>query len=73
MAKEYTTVESAPCMACKTIRKYTVETKQADAWLKGKPTAFAFPNLTVMEIESLISGVCSDKCWDSLFNDDQKD
>jgi hypothetical protein len=71
--KEYTTIESAPCIACRKVTKHTVEVKQADAWRKGKRPSFAFPQLTAMEIESLISSVCSDKCWDSLFNEDQKD
>ncbi len=73
MTEEYTTVQSSPCMVCNTVKKYTVTVKQADAWRKGKRPSFAFPQLTAMEIESLISSVCSDKCWDSLFNKDQKD
>jgi hypothetical protein len=29
-----------------------------------------FPNATEIEREQLLSGICSDKCWDSMFKED---
>lgn len=70
--EELVIVESTPCIACGTVKKYTVKQKQYDYWRKGRPAATAFPHLTTMEVESLISGVCSDDCWEKLFTEDQK-
>lgn len=69
----HTTIESSPCLVCNTVKKYTVTEKQMNAFRKGRSVFRAFPHLTVMEGESLISGICSDDCWEKLFNEDQKD
>ena len=69
----HTTIESLPCLVCNTVKKYTVTQKQYDMFRKGRSAFMAFPQLTMMEIESLISGICSDECWEKLFNEDQKD
>jgi len=30
-----------------------------------------FPNATAEEREQLVSGICSDKCWDEMFGEEE--
>lgn len=69
----YVIIKSLPCLVCKTVKEYTVTEKQREAYHKGRPVSKVFPSFSVMELESLISGVCSEECWDKLFDDDQLD
>lgn len=55
------------CPVCKGETKVQMERSQLLAWRNGVKVQRLFPEWTSIERETLMSGVCSDKCWDELW------
>jgi hypothetical protein len=64
-------VECTPCVVCKTVKTFTLVRSDVDRWKRGEHIQNVFPYLTSMERETLISGVCSQECWDELWGPDE--
>lgn len=74
--RELTVISSDPCPNCNKVTNYSLPTKQVERWKKrrvGQTVASIFPSLTDMQRETLISGVCSDECWDQIMFGGQTD
>lgn len=57
------------CPVCK--KEYTPELSKNHEQLKkcqeGMLVQNAFPHATAIQREQLVTGICSDQCWDNLF------
>lgn len=64
---EMITVETGKCAVCDNTTVFKLDRKRFDRWQAGENIQVVFPELSAMQRETLISGVCSDKCWDELW------
>lgn len=55
------------CPVCGRVTVLEVDSEQFLHWQLGTPVQKAFPELSPLERETIVTGVCSDKCWDWLF------
>lgn len=62
-----TTFRSKPCAVCEKVTVMEVPTEKLWAWQNGELIQRAFPELSRTERETMMSGVCSDECWDKLW------
>ena len=51
------------CLVCGKEYEPVLQRPEGDA----RPIQQIFPNAPAWQREQLLSGICSDKCWDSLF------
>lgn len=64
---EMVDVYCRPCMQCATVKKFTLEKDKVAMWRRREAyLQDLFPQLSSIDRESLISGVCSDECWETL-------
>lgn len=62
-----TDVYCRPCMNCMTVTQFTLDKKRVEMWRRREANLESlFPELSSMQRETLISGVCSDECWEIL-------
>lgn len=59
-------VETKPCCVCGKSHTFELDAKKVRRWLAGEHIQGLFPELSLGECETLISGTCS-KCFDELF------
>jgi hypothetical protein len=59
------------CPWCGNVTTIAVDNAKYDRWQSGEHIQNVFPDLTSMERETLMSGVCSDKCWDEMWPGDE--
>ena len=59
------------CPNCGKDTLVAISETRFDRWKSGEHIQDVFPDLTSMERETLMSGVCSDKCWDEMWPDDE--
>ena len=64
---EMTLFKSTPCVVCGKVTELELPTAKLEAWRGGEFIQVVFPEMTNQEREVLISGVCSDDCWDKLW------
>lgn len=57
------------CVVCEKDHDVEVEQRQYLRWRSGEHAQDVWPNLTPVQRESIISGVCSQKCWDKLWKE----
>jgi hypothetical protein len=62
--------ETKPCVVCGKVTTVELEVDKFQRWQDGEHIQHVWPDKTLMERETLISGVCSDECWDSLFGEE---
>lgn len=59
------------CVVCQTSSRMFVSPAEFEhVWNRDKPVAEVFPNVSLDEIEVLISGT-HPECWDELFGDEE--
>lgn len=57
------------CVVCNKVHVITVDKASYDRWRAGELIQNVWPEKTVVEREALISGICSQVCWDKLWRD----
>lgn len=63
--------ETVPCVMCGKVTTVELEADKFRRWrIEGEHIQDVWPEKTLMERETLISGVCSDLCWDRLFGEE---
>lgn len=69
------TLTTIPCCICKGTTEITVAADGLFKYNTGTSIETAFPELTTIQREALVTGICSDECWDKLFGeeDDEQD
>lgn len=65
-----TKVYCKPCPVCGTVREFFLPTDEVKRWQEGAKIQTVWPDLSPTDREALISGVCSDRCWDILWAED---
>jgi hypothetical protein len=65
----FVVLKCKPCTVCGTTKEFTLNDMAVAAWEAGGHIQKVMPDLTQMDRETLISGVCSDKCWDELWGE----
>lgn len=58
------TVLDRKCPYCGRITIVTVMNDKYDRWQAGEKIQNVFPELTALQRETLMTGFCSDSCWD---------
>lgn len=64
---KFVKITTAPCAVCGKASEFTLDSADVKKWMNGAMIQEALPYLDTMERETLISGVCSQKCWDELW------
>lgn len=59
-------VETNPCCVCGKSHTFELDGEKVKRWLAGEHIQDIFPELSVAERETLISGTC-DECFNSLY------
>jgi hypothetical protein len=59
--------KSKPCVICGKVTEMKLSKEKVDRWQAGEHIQNVFPELSAMQRETMISGVCSDEHWDKLF------
>jgi hypothetical protein len=68
-----TTFTSQPCVVCGKVTEVELDTDKFRRWrIEGEKVQDVWPEKSLMERETLISGVCSDKCWDELWGEEEE-
>lgn len=65
------TIETKPCPVCGRTRTMTINPADVQRWKEGELIQKAMPYLTAEEREALISGVCSNRCWATMFSEEE--
>jgi len=55
------------CPVCKLYYDIELDRQLFKRWQDGAKVQEVWPEFTAIQREQLISGVCSDKCWEELF------
>lgn len=63
-------VDTKPCWGCSSVDRVVVEKRDYEAWKNGKLAQSAFPYLSDVERERLISGTCP-SCWIAAFGSEE--
>lgn len=58
------------CPVCDKVTSLNLFKEDYERWQGGDLIQRVFPYMTRIERETLISGVCSDECWDILWGND---
>lgn len=54
-------------MNCMTVKKFTLDKEKVGMWRRREAyIQDLFPDLSAIERETLISGICSEECWKTL-------
>jgi hypothetical protein len=64
---------SMPCPMCGKVTIMNLNPGQVNAWLHGTHIQNAFPELNAQEREVMLTGFCSQECWDKAFAEDEDD
>lgn len=67
--RDMTRVTTISCPVCDAISTFTLATASVRAWMDGELIQDAFPELDPIQRESLITGICSDKCFNEIFEE----
>jgi hypothetical protein len=59
--------KTQPCVVCKKVTSLDLPLNEFQRWQGGEHIQDVWPEKTLMERETLISGTCSDECWDKLW------
>jgi hypothetical protein len=63
-------IKTTPCVVCGKTHEYYVNRREYEDWQYGKmKIQQVFPELTLDEKETLISGTCG-SCFDEMFKED---
>jgi hypothetical protein len=55
------------CPVCHTAYLIEVDEDKFERWQAGEHVQDVWPEKSTIQREQLISGVCSDECWDELW------
>jgi hypothetical protein len=61
----------AVCTVCDKIEYVVLDKQKYDRWVAGELIQNVWPEKTAAQREQLVSGTCSDQCWDKLFSEDE--
>lgn len=64
---EPTVIIHRRCPNCNKQTDIELEAEKLHRWQAGEHVQDVWPEKSAIERETLISGVCSDECWDKLF------
>jgi putative SOS response-associated peptidase YedK len=67
--RKFVMVTTNPCPVCHKRSEFVLDSLDVQRWIDGELIQEAMPYLTPVEREALVSGVCSDKCWNELWAD----
>jgi len=51
------------CPNCRETNEIKLDDEKYDRWISGEHVQNVWPEKTPAEREQLITGICSDKCW----------
>jgi hypothetical protein len=55
--------KSKPCPYCGKVTTVTLDSDKVARWVVGENIQHVWPEMSATERETLITGMCSDECW----------
>lgn len=62
-------ITCGPCAMCNKVTTLVLPTDEVIRWRAGEHIQKVWPDMPTMKRETLISGVCSQQCWDLLWKE----